>query len=104
MKNRRWQVLLSVGLVLLTAGLYGLHYFIFRDARHIFIYLLGDIAFLPVEVLFVTLIINRLLSRRDRRIKLNKLNMVIGTFFRRCSCGCRGTTTRSTPAGAACPS
>jgi hypothetical protein len=81
MKNWRWQVLLSVGLVLLTAGLYGLHYFIFRDARHIFIYLLGDIAFLPVEVLFVTLIINRLLSRRDRRIKLNKLNMVIGTFF-----------------------
>ncbi len=81
MKNWRWQVLLSAGLVLLTAGLYGLHYFIFRDARHIFIYLLGDIAFLPFQVLFVTLIINRLLSRRDRRIKLNKLNMVIGTFF-----------------------
>ena len=81
MKNSRWQVLLSVALVLLTVGLYGVHFLIFRDARHIFIYLLGDIAFLPVQVLFVTLIINQLLSRRDKRAKLRKLNMVIGTFF-----------------------
>jgi hypothetical protein len=57
------------------------HFLIFRDARHIFIYLLGDLAFLPLEVLFVTLIINQLLSNRDRRIKLRKMNMVIGTFF-----------------------
>ena len=48
MKNWRWQVLLSIGLVLLTVGLYGLHFYLFHDARHIFIYLLGDIAFLPV--------------------------------------------------------
>ena len=81
MKNWRWQVLFLAGLLLLTVGLYWLHFFIFRDARHIFIYLLGDIAFLPVEVLFVTLIINRLLSNRDKRVKLKKLNMVIGTFF-----------------------
>jgi hypothetical protein len=81
MKKFKWQVLLSAGLVLLTMGLYFLHFLIFRDAHHIFIYLLGDIAFLPVQVLFVTLIINRLLSNRDKRAKLKKLNMVIGTFF-----------------------
>jgi len=81
MKNWRWQLLLSIGLILLTAGLYGLHFYLFHDARHIFIYLLGDIAFLPAQVLFVTLIINRLLSERDKRAKLKKLNMVIGTFF-----------------------
>ena len=81
MKNWRGQVLLLAFLALLTAGLYGLHFYFFRDAHHIFIYLLGDIAFLPVQVLFVTLIINRLLSERDKRAKLKKLNMVIGTFF-----------------------
>jgi hypothetical protein len=43
--------------------------------------LLGDLAFLPIEVLFVTLIINQLLSSRDKRVKLKKMNMVIGTFF-----------------------
>lgn len=81
MKNSRWQVLLSVGLILLAMGLYFLHFIIFHDARHIFIYLLGDIAFLPIEVLFVTLIINQLLSNREKKAKLKKMNMVIGTFF-----------------------
>ena len=81
MKNLKWQVILSGVLIMATIGLYGLHFLIFRDPRHIFIYLLGDIAFLPIQVLFVTLIINRLLSNRDKRIKLKKMNMVIGTFF-----------------------
>ena len=81
LKNLKWQVALSTVLVVTSSGLYLLHFLIFHDARHIFIYLLGDIAFLPVEVLFVTLIINQLLSNRDKRVKLKKLNMVIGTFF-----------------------
>ena len=81
MKNLKWQLLLSVGLVMLSAGLYLLHFLIFRDVRHIFIYMLGDVAFLPIEVLFVTIIIHQLLSRREKRVKLKKLNMVIGTFF-----------------------
>jgi hypothetical protein len=81
MKNLKWKFILSTVLVLTTSGLYVLHFLIFRDAHHIFIYLLGDIAFLPVEVLFVTLIINQLLSNREKRAKLKKLNMVIGTFF-----------------------
>jgi len=81
MKKIKWQVVLSAALVLISGGLYVLHFLIFHDAHHIFIYLLGDIAFLPIEVLFVTLIINTLLSRHDKRIKLKKMNMVIGTFF-----------------------
>jgi hypothetical protein len=81
MKNFKWQVVLSAVLVLISIGSYILHFLIFRDAHHIFIYLLGDIAFLPIEVLFVTLIINQLLGNREKRIKLKKLNMVIGTFF-----------------------
>jgi hypothetical protein len=81
MKNLRWQVILSAVLALASVGFYVLHFLIFRDAHHIFIYLLGDIAFLPVEVLFVTLIINQLLGNHEKRAKLKKLNMVIGTFF-----------------------
>lgn len=81
MKKASWQIVLSVLLVVLSVLLYIAHFLIFRDSRHIFIYMLGDIAFLPVEVLIVTLIINRLLSNREQRIKLKKMNMVIGTFF-----------------------
>jgi len=65
----------------LTVILYLIHYAIFRDAHHIFIYMLGDIAFLPIEVLLVTLIVHRVLDMREKRNRMEKLNMVIGAFF-----------------------
>jgi hypothetical protein len=81
MKRPSWLATLGALLVALSAVLYWLHYAIFRDAHHIFIYLLGDIAFLPLEVLLLTLIVHRLLGERERRLRLQKLNMVIGAFF-----------------------
>ena len=82
MKRVGWQMYLALILIALSAVLYLLHYGVFRDEHHIFIYLLGDVAFVPLEVLLVTLIIHRLLHKREKRAKLHKLNMVIGTFFR----------------------
>lgn len=81
MKNLNWQISLSVLLILLSTVLYCAHYLIFDDAHHIFIYLMGDIAFVPIEVLMVTVIIHRLLNNREKKILLNKMNMVIGAFF-----------------------
>jgi len=80
-KRFNWQVLLGLSLVLASAVLYTLHYAIFQDSHHIFIYLLGDAAFLPVEVLLVTLIIHELLNEREKRARVEKLNMIIGAFF-----------------------
>jgi hypothetical protein len=76
-----WQVLLGAGLVLLSALLYTVHWLVFRDAHHIWIYMVGDIAFLPIEVLLVTMVIHRVLSDREKRALLKKLNMVIGAFY-----------------------
>jgi hypothetical protein len=81
LKRFNWRIIFGISLSLLSALLYFLHYTIFRDARHIFIYLLGDIAFIPVQVLLVTLIIDQLLKVREKRIMLKKMNMVIGVFF-----------------------
>lgn len=79
--NRLQQVLLGVVLVVSSALICLIHYMIFRDAGYIASYFLGGIALLPVEVLLVTLVIHRLLSEREKRVKLQKLNMVIGAFF-----------------------
>ncbi len=76
-----WLVVLGAALIAASALLYYVEYLVFGDSRHIFLYLVGDIAFLPVEVLIVTLILHRLLSARERRGRLEKLNMVIGAFF-----------------------
>ena len=81
MKKHGWQILLGISLIALSAALYLLHFAWFHDRHHILIYLVGDIAFVPIEVLLVTLIIHRLLSVREHRALLQKLNMVIGAFF-----------------------
>jgi hypothetical protein len=81
MKRLDWKILLGLSLMILSSIFYFIHYAIFRDAHHIFLYLIGDIAFVFVEVLLVTLIIHQLLSKKEKRAMLKKLNMVIGAFF-----------------------
>jgi hypothetical protein len=76
-----WKVALGVSLIVASTVLYSIHYLIFRDARHMFMYLLGDIAFLPIEVFLVTIVVHQLLNEREKRVMLKKLNMVIGAFF-----------------------
>jgi hypothetical protein len=43
--------------------------------------MLQDLAFVPIQVLLVTLVLNELLRGRDKRAMMNKMNMVIGVFF-----------------------
>jgi hypothetical protein len=76
-----WQVILAFILIAASAIIYFIHYLIFRDAHHIFLYLIGDVAFLFIDVLIVMLVLHRLLVFREKQSLLKKLNMVIGTFF-----------------------
>lgn len=81
MKAFNWNFIIGLSLIALSAVLYFAHYLIFRDVHHIFLYFIGDTAFLPIEVLLVTLVLHRALSVREKKIMLKKLNMVIGVFF-----------------------
>lgn len=82
MKKRSYFVIyLLVFFLALSALTYLIHYFVFHDVRHIFIYMVGDLAFLPLEVLLVVVLVERILARRERQAKLEKLNMVVGAFF-----------------------
>ncbi|MCX5708254.1 MAG: hypothetical protein NTY14_04675 [Candidatus Omnitrophica bacterium] len=81
MKHLRWKIWLSLGLISLSAGLYFLHYYFFQDAHHIFIYLLGDIAFIPINVLLVVLVLHQIITSHEKQVMFKKLNMVFGAFF-----------------------
>ncbi|NPV51101.1 MAG: hypothetical protein HPY60_07910 [Candidatus Methanofastidiosum sp.] len=81
MRDIKWQLKWAIILIFLSASVYIFHYFIFRDVHHIFLYLIGDIAFVFIEVLMVTLVIHELLTIRDKKAMLEKMNMVVGTFF-----------------------
>ncbi len=58
-----------------------MHYLLFNDLHHILIYFVGDIAFVFIEVLLVTLIIHSLLDRREKANIIGKMSTVIGAFF-----------------------
>jgi hypothetical protein len=81
MRRISWQVRFGILLIVTSALLYLIHYGIFRDLYHLEIYGVGDIAFLPIEVLLVTLIVDRVITNQEKRVLIQKLNMVIGTFF-----------------------
>ena len=81
MKHLSWQLVLGLVLIALSAIVYFVHYLFFHDVHHIFIYLVGDVAFVFIEVLLVTMVIHQLLAQREKRAKLEKMNMVIGTFY-----------------------
>ena len=78
MLNRRRMIILAAALIVSSLVLYTFHYLVFSDTHYILIYGLGELAFLPIEVLLVTLVIDRLLEASEKRAMLNKLNMVIG--------------------------
>ncbi len=81
MKNLRRQLALGIVLVMLSALMYFLEIRIFHAERDTFFYLLQDLAFVPIQVLLVTVIVDQVLRLREKAAMLNKLNMVIGTFF-----------------------
>jgi len=75
-KDRIVWLLLLVSLVLYLAD-----YALYPRAEEIGFNFMSNVAFLPVYVLFVTLMIERVLKEREREAMIKKLNMVIGIFF-----------------------
>ncbi len=75
------RLLLAIVLLFLGTLVYLIHYLIFRDAHHIFIYLIGDIGFVFFEILLVTLVFHHLLNQWEKQSNLKKMNMVIEVFF-----------------------
>jgi hypothetical protein len=74
-------VVFWLGLVLLSASLYLIQVAVFRKGADTEFYLLQDLAFLPVQVLLATVLVNGFVTRREKRVLLHKMNMVIGTFY-----------------------
>lgn len=60
---------------------YLVDYLILGSFRDITASFLGNLAFLPVYVIFVTLMIEEIMRERERDTLMRKLNMVIGVFF-----------------------
>ena len=80
MNHKRWYIALAIALTASSAALYLFQIWIFHRPEDTFFYILQDIAFVPIYVLLVTLILHELLSSREKRALMKKMNMLIGTF------------------------
>lgn len=76
-----WRTHLGMLLILASAVLYIVNFELFHDSHDLFFYLSIDTAFVPIEVLLVVLVIETAINEKEKKIILEKLNMVIGTFF-----------------------
>ena len=80
--KRYTQILLIAALLLaISVIVYAIQWEVFHDGRTALFYLLQDLAFLPIQILLVAIILERILARQERMRLLHKMNMVIGTFF-----------------------
>ncbi|MFY9639118.1 MAG: hypothetical protein WAK14_09995, partial [Methanobacterium sp.] len=80
-KKLGWRLKIAILLILSAVILYMIQYFIFLEPKTELFYFGIDLAFLPIEVLLVVLVIETAISQREKSALLEKLNMVIGVFF-----------------------
>ena len=81
MAKNRWQFNFGIVLLVLAFVLYSIVYAFYHDPTTMIQYILTDLDFLPLEVLFVSLILHRMIAQREKVKMLKKLNMVIGAFY-----------------------
>jgi hypothetical protein len=79
---RKSTLIIIAAIFLGTSGvLYLIEYLIFKDIHFLTITLVASLAYLPLEVFLVVVLIERLLARREKLLLMQKLNMVVGGFF-----------------------
>jgi len=76
-----WRIKWGVGFLLAALAVDLSHYLIFADSRYIVKFIVAQLGFLPISVFLVTIVLNQLLARREKQALLQKMNMVVGTFF-----------------------
>lgn len=76
-----WQLWIGLALIIVSVVIYYIQILIFQNPHDTFFYLLQDFAFVPMQILFITLLVNEVLSWREKKALLKKMNMLIGVFF-----------------------
>jgi hypothetical protein len=81
MKDSKWFTILAIALITASAATYTAQILIFKRTEETFYLLFQDMAFLPISVLIVAMIIEKMLKHIERQAMIKKLNMVVGVFF-----------------------
>lgn len=81
MKRKNSSFLIFSLLVLLSVIIYVVQIAVFDSSRDTVFYILQDIAFLPLQVAIVTVVLGSYIKSRERTERINKISVVINAFF-----------------------
>jgi len=81
MVKLNWEAKLAIVLVAMSLCIYACKFLVLKNPGDTANYIFNALGFLPINVLLVTIVLNKLLVMRSRSERMQKINMVIGTFF-----------------------
>jgi hypothetical protein len=81
MKRLRFEYILIIVLVLLSIVFYALQEVIFHNPEESSYLFFQDLAFLPLDIVLVTFVLERVLRSREKRDRLEQLNILVSAFF-----------------------
>lgn len=78
----RERLILALALMLLSGLTYFAAWLLFNDAGYIKKQVIYHLAFLPIHALVISLILEEMISYREKRSRRRRLNIFLGLFFR----------------------
>ena len=81
MKRIRFDHAVIITLILLSAVFFLLQQLLFHNIEESEFLIFQDLIFLPLEVVIITFFLDRILSAREKRERLEQINIVISAFF-----------------------
>ncbi|MDD5960046.1 MAG: hypothetical protein ACI4RQ_03130 [Methanobrevibacter wolinii] len=81
MRKLKWEVKFGIILIILIFIIYGIDYIIFGDFHDIFHYVMLHLGFIPIDILIVTLVIDKVMDNHEQKTLQEKIDILMGSFF-----------------------
>ena len=76
-----WKIKLGIILLLLSIALYIFAYFNFHEPDKVLFYIVIDLAFMPLDVLLVVIIVEGVINKKEKEAISEKMDMFLSVFF-----------------------
>lgn len=81
MADNNWKIKLAIGLIIASALMYTGAYFGLNEPDKVIFYIVIDLAFIPLDILIVALVMESIIEKKEKEALLEKLDMILGVFF-----------------------
>lgn len=81
MKKINWKIKFGILLIITSALLYLFAYLALGEPHKVIFYIVIDLAFIPLDVLIVVLVIEGIIDKKEKENIIEKLDMILGVFF-----------------------